>query len=453
MSEDAQYQVLLIGLEPKAQEFVEAACAGASFTRIHTGDEFMEQYEGWHDGMFNAIMCGSATEGMPALEVAQVLLNQCPESLKLYITVDTTNYEPRNLLKNGFTQCFALPMDSGVLRQMISERVLAGPKKPRSYRSVRIFDLEGGGELDFDTYVYLPLNKKYVRFTGAKQAIEGSKLEKLQSRQMTQVFVDHREMNKFYQFSAQRLRALGDESGTSSTEKQEKLKDAVRGLFNDIFDISVKSDFDQGREMIQQCESIISNYITKGASSSWYKKLMASVGESNDTYNHASNVSTFAALFAIGLGHAAPEDLAMAGLFHDLGMATLPDELQNKKESELTEEEKAIYYTHPEKSVNIIKNKRLILTEKVEKAILQHHEKFNGKGYPKQMPGFRLTDEAQILSFADQFDYLTRLEPGRPRLTPLQAFEEIKRSGSINPDILSQIRKLLDRETSISKTA
>jgi HD-GYP domain-containing protein (c-di-GMP phosphodiesterase class II) len=260
---------------------------------------------------------------------------------------------------------------------------------------------------------------------------------------MSQVFVDHKDMQKFYKYSATKLREIGDDDGMSTTEKQERLRENVRLLFTDIFDQSMKADFEQGREMIKQCQGIISNYITKGASGNWFKKLLASMGESPDGYNHASNVSTFAALFAIGIGHRAPEDLAMAGLFHDLGLTAIPGYLQNKLESEIMPEEKELYYLHPEKSVNIVKSKRIIIPADVERAILQHHEKWNGKGWPKQHSGARISEEAQLLSFADQFDYLTSMIEGKKRHTPAQAVEEIGNNGSINPELTGKIRMLI----------
>ncbi len=447
-AETVKIRVLTMGLDARATTAFEADCPGAEFVRITTGDDFMAQYEAWADDLFSAIICGSALEGMSSLEAAQVLLNQCPNTIKFYVTSDTANYEPRNLLKNGFSQCFIVPMDANSLKRAVNEKILSNAKKLRSYRSVRLLDLDAGSELGFDTFVFLPLNKKYVRYTGADQKIDGAKLEKLQAKQMSQVFVDHKDMAKFYQYSANRMHSLG-EGGASSTEKQEKLRDCVRGLFNDIFDVSLKADFDAGKEMLSQTEGIISNYITKGATSNWYKKLLAAVGESQDTYDHSSNVATFAALFAIGIGHPNPEDLAMAGMFHDVGIAALPPEIQEKSEADLNEAEKLIFFTHAEKSANAIKSKRLILSDKVEKAILQHHEKFNGKGFPKGLAGNRLSDETQILSFADQFDELTRVEEGKKRVLPLEAFETIKRSGSINPDILSKIKKLLEKQDSV----
>lgn len=452
MSEEASFQILLLGLEDQAMQLVESACKGAEFTRVGTAEEFEKSFEAWEDGMFNAIICGPAIQGMSSLEAAQVLLNQCPETLKFYLTQTTEGYEPKNLLKNGFTMTFAMAVDVPLFKKAMQEKVLSGVKKQRSFRSVKIFDLDGGENLDFETFVYLPLNKKYIRFTRANQAIEEVKLQKLQTKQMSQVYVDHRDMTKFYQYSAKRLRQLGVD-GASSTEKQEKLQSSVRSLFTDIFDTSIKADFDQGREMIKECEGIISNYITKGATSNWYQKLLSTIGESNDAYSHASNVSTFAALLAIGIGHKHPEDLAMAGLFHDLGMVELPMELQNKLESDLTDAEKPTYFSHVEKSINLVKNKRIIMSPGVEQAILQHHEKWSGKGWPKQLPNHRISEEAQILSFADQFDYLTRDEEGKERLTPLQALDAIRANGSINPDLIRRFRRLLDNDTAADKSA
>jgi HD-GYP domain-containing protein (c-di-GMP phosphodiesterase class II) len=452
MAESPSARIMLVALEPEVAALVEATCEGCHFDRIDSSADFVGQYEKWTDDSYHAFICGSKIADFSANEMAQVLLNQCPGTLKYFITSDASKYEPRLLVKNGFTSAYAYPMDAPLIKQSLRENILSRVGQ-RSFRTVRVLDLSAGDELDFETYIYLPLNNKYIRYTAANTAVDAKKLEKLQDHEMARLWVDHRDMNKFYQYSAMKLRALG-ESGLSSTERQEKLKDNVRMLFSDIFDQSVKADFDQGKEMIKQCESIISNYVTKGASSNWFQKLMNAIGEGGDTYNHASNVATFAALFGIGIGHPAPEDLAMAGLFHDLGMNQLPLEVQEKTLEQMTPEEQALYIAHPEKSLNMVKMKRIVIPERVEKAIMQHHEMWSGKGFPKQLPSVRISQDAQILSFADQFDYLTREREGAVRVTPLEALEKIRKTGSINPDLLSQIRRLLlkDKEAAAAKT-
>ncbi len=447
MSDVVSQRILLIGLDEKSHKLLEAEIAGAKFHSIMTRAEFESQYEEWQDGTFVAIFTGDAMTEIPKFELAQVLLNQCPGTAKFYVTYDVDKYEPRNLLKNGFSQAFCLPLDMATLKRVIREQILTIIKGQKSFRAVRIFDLSANSTLEFDTYVFLPLNRRYIKFSGANTSFDESRLEKLSQAQMNSVFVDSKDMPKFYQYSAKRLKDLTNDSGAvSSTERQEKLRECVHGLFTDIFDQSLKSDFAEGKQTIAQCEGIISNYITNGASSDWYTRLMATVGESVDTYNHSSNVATFAALFAIGVGHPHPEDLAMAGLFHDLGMGGLPADLLVKPEAEWSNEDREMYYSHPEKSLNMIKAKRIIVSPAVEKAILQHHEKFSGKGYPRGLSAGRISDEAQILSFADQFDYLTRLEEGKPRLGPVQALEEIKRNGSINPEFISKFKKILEKE-------
>ena len=452
MSDVQEVRILFVGVEPAVLDMIQPVCAGAILMQITTADEFGSQYEQWNDETFDAIVCGSAITDMAGIEMGQVLVNQCPETVKYYATTDQSKYEPRLLIKNGFSSAFAFPVDFPLFKKSIHEKVFAAARKERSFRTVRVLDLGGGDDLGFETFIYFPRNKKHIRYTSATGPIDKEKIEKLQERQMGQLYVDHRDMNKFYQYSAKKLRELGG-SGVSSTESQEKLRESVRTLFNDIFDQSVKADFDQGREVIKQCESIISNYITKGASGGWYKKLMGAIGESGDTYNHASNVSTFAALFAIGIGHKRPEDLAMAGLFHDIGLAYLPAELQSKSTDQLTDpKDIEAYYSHPERSVTMVKAKRIILPEAVEKAILQHHESYTGKGFPKQMAPNRISQDAQILSFADQFDYLTREEEGKTRLTPADAVEVIRKNGSIGPELFGQLRKLFDEKPEADAT-
>ena len=92
--------------------------------------------------------------------------------------------------------------------------------------------------------------------------------------------------------------------------------------------------------------------------------------------------------------------------------------------------------------MNILGNKRIVLVPEVRDAIQDHHERFDGKGYPANKPGFKLSDEAQILSFAVQFEELTRVITGQPRIFPENAFHQISKNGSINPELIIVIKPL-----------
>ena len=445
MSENLSFQILALGLGKKVEEFIESCfSSGGTLLKISQASQFENQFENWQDGDFAGIFCSSNIPELSGNELGQVLQNQCPKTNKYYITYDMTTYEPSVLLKNGFTNVFCLPQDKELLVRTIKEEILASISGQKSLRPIKILDLGANEKLDFGTYVFLPLNNRFIPFSKVDQPIDEGRLEKLNKHQVGSLFIEKDDLNKFYSYSANRLRDA-TKPGMGATERQAKLETHVRGLFNSIFDQSIKTDFAGGKEMVENCQNIISNFITKGTSNNWHHRLLASIGDLTDPYNHASRVSTLASLFAVGIDHPRPEDLAMAGMFHDLGMIDVPDTITNKPESEWTTVEREIYQGHPERTMFYLKQKRISLPAEVEKAILQHHEKITGRGYPKGLTD-RITIEAQILSYADQFDYLTRVVPGKRTLSTPEAHQEIVSTQSIGMEVLGKIGKLINTQ-------
>lgn len=432
-------RILFIGVEEHCLNIVKRILPGAEYIEINTSEQFGAQFESWTDGQFNLIVAGAILDSIPANEIAQTLSSQCANTLRVFVTVDAKYYAARDLLKNGFEFAFLFPVDQNQLKKLIKERLLS--KDQKVYRPIKIQDLKPGDSLPFELLVFLPLNRKHIKFSSANEVFTVEKIEKLKKHQMQMVYLDKVDMEKFYAYTASQLAA-----GGSETERQEKAKSTVRSLFSDIFDQSLKSEFDTGKEMIENCQGIISNFMTGGKSSNWFESLMNRIGEAEDVYDHASQVSTFAAMFGMGIGHSHPEDLAMAGLFHDIGLSQLPAELMDKTPYEIKPEEAEVYYTHPEKSVAILKNRRMVITPVVEKAILQHHESYTGKGFPKGLTAARIADEAQILRFADEFEYKMRVEPGKKRLSPLEAWEQIRQPNHINPDLMNKLKDLLSKK-------
>ncbi len=445
MSDPLNFQILALGLNKKLEEFIESCfISGGTLVKISTADEFFDKFEQWHDGDFAGIFCGSDIPELSGKELGQGLQNQCPNTHKFYVTNDLTDYQPSVLLKNGFTNVFCLPQDKELLIRSIKEEILTNISGKQSLRPIKIMDVGSDEKLDFGTFVFLPLNNRFVPFSKSNEKIDEERLKKLSKHQVGSLFIDKNDLNRFYTYSANRLRDA-TKPGMGATERQAKLETHVRGLFNSIFDQAIKTDFAGGKEMVENCQNIISNFITKGSSNDWHLRLLASIGDLTDPYNHASRVSTLAALFAVGLDHPNPEDLAMAGMFHDVGMIDIPDIILDKPENEWSPEDRAIYEGHPERTMYYLKQKRISLSTEVEKAILQHHEKASGKGYPRGMSE-RITVEAQILSYADQFDYLTRIEPGKKNLSPSEAHEAIAATQSIETELLEKLQKLVNGE-------
>ena len=147
------------------------------------------------------------------------------------------------------------------------------------------------------------------------------------------------------------------------------------------------------------------------------------------TYSHCVNVSLYSML--IGKWLKLPENeiklLLVAGILHDVGKSRVPAEILNKR-GPLTESEFDIIKKHPLYGFEIIKDIPDI-DERVKDAVLMHHEKENGTGYPYGVKGENISYFAKIISIADAFDAITSERVYMRRLTPFDTFREFEKMG------------------------
>jgi len=394
------------------------------------------------------IITGTPKDDLKPNELAQSLRMHYQDAPLYLCSLSRLGFERKACIKNGFTDAFLMPMDTELFRTTLSEALAKiGQSEQQVFKSVKIIDVGADTVLDFDTSLFLPANKRYVKLSRAGDALDPERLEKIKKNKFNNVYVPATQMGKFYQYSAKRLRELGNET-LSVTEKKEKLAIAVRDLISGMF-TDQNASFETGQAVMKDCNEIVKTYILQGADSEWYARIQSVLGERGNSYAHAGNASTLAALFSMGLGVGKPDDLALAGLLHDIGIAELPSEIQARAPEDMTPEQFELYKKHPEYSVQLIKARKIIVPEIVTKTILQHHELYNGTGYPNGLFGDRICKEAQVLALADRFDYLTQLKPGRPLLTPLEAVEKLREEQlsdpskiHYNPELLKKLLKL-----------
>ncbi len=141
------------------------------------------------------------------------------------------------------------------------------------------------------------------------------------------------------------------------------------------------------------------------------------------TYKHSVDVATLSMVIGKKLGMTARElhELGAAGLLHDLGKIRIPDSILNKP-SRLTPEEFEIIKKHPLYGFEMIKdNPDIPIASAV--AVLQHHEKLNGTGYPYGISQSDIFPYSRILGVADVYDALATSRPYKNAKTPRECVE------------------------------
>lgn len=147
------------------------------------------------------------------------------------------------------------------------------------------------------------------------------------------------------------------------------------------------------------------------------------------TYSHLVNVSVYAMLIGkwMGFNEKQLKDVVIAGLLHDVGKSQIPLEILNKKGA-LTNSEFDIMKRHTIYGYEIIKNYNEINMD-VKRAVIMHHEKEDGSGYPFGIKGNQKNLYSKIITVADIFDAITSERVYRGRQTPFIAFKEIENIG------------------------
>jgi putative nucleotidyltransferase with HDIG domain len=141
---------------------------------------------------------------------------------------------------------------------------------------------------------------------------------------------------------------------------------------------------------------------------------------------HAAAVARFAKDMAEAVGMT-PEEAELAhtaGLLHDIGRFALSDRVAERGRA-LTEEDWAAIQRHPELGADMLKD--LGMYGPVAEIILAHHERVDGRGYPRGLSAEEIPEIAKIISVAEVYDTLTASDTYRTQMSSFEALRELRR--------------------------
>lgn len=209
------------------------------------------------------------------------------------------------------------------------------------------------------------------------------------------------------------------------------------------------------KKILKFYAQIISNFYTQKIFHDKETKMyddivtaLVSAIEVKDKYTegHAQRVREYSCAIAqeLQLSKAQVSDISTAALLHDIGKIGIPTEILNKP-GKLTEDEYAIIKLHPIYTKTILEKISDFFT--IANFAYNHHENYDGTGYPQGLKSYEIPFESQIIQVADAYDAMTSERAYRKALSAQEALEIINKEmgKQFNPEIAKVAIELFSR--------
>src|SRR5271157_911550 len=157
---------------------------------------------------------------------------------------------------------------------------------------------------------------------------------------------------------------------------------------------------------------------------------LANAVDARDPYtrHHSQTVSQLASQIAreMGLSQAQIEEVRLGGILHDIGKIGVPDQFL-KEGSRLTAEEYEKVKSHTVLGAKILEPLKVKAIEGIRDIVRNHHERFDGTGYPDGLKGAKIPLVARIITVADSYDPMVTGRMYKPERSVREAIEELHR--------------------------
>lgn len=212
-------------------------------------------------------------------------------------------------------------------------------------------------------------------------------------------------------------------------ETKRRTMDATRNFLDHVARGETGPEDNVGKTILAVMEKLLSD-------NNILVKLAGIRAVDNYLYSHSVNTAVMAMLIAMKLDHEEKTllEIGKSALMADVGMMLIPSSTFEHKGA-LTDEQRQIVEKHVEHSKQILSEIPDIIEEVVE-AVFQHHERVDGKGYPKGLEGDDILPQAKIIAIADVFAAIREPRVYREKSGPVRALKAITRNRGFDPEIM-----------------
>lgn len=233
----------------------------------------------------------------------------------------------------------------------------------------------------------------------------------------------------------------------TSEEKAEVLSALSQDLLRSLNQITTRGE-DARSKGLQRCREIADEILNVAAqNSNIYDEILA-LRSSQEDIEHSIIVGTISVMFGLAIGMVDENilaDLTIAAIFHDIGLVKVAPGIIAKPERTWSAAERQEYERHVQASLDTLKESSSEFHPRVFRLIKEHHENYDGSGFPAGLKGVQIDELSQLLHLANLFDRLCTGKQMEKDLSPAEAFDYIYET-SQKPDSVQEVQpELVER--------
>lgn len=267
---------------------------------------------------------------------------------------------------------------------------------------------------------YVNGTARYVLFCHGDEIFGNDRKEELVEQSIKKLFICEKDFKRYFKYQENNLKNVLTDKNKSSREKSRVVYHVAKHLATDL--LSDPRSGNNLRRATRWVDNTI-NYILNDKNA--FLTLVKVTSHDYYTYTHSVNLAVLGLLFGKYLS-LATYDLNCLGvgmLLHDIGKIEIPLEILNKP-GKLTEDEFEEVKKHPKIGLRLLHDRKI--EENCLRIIIQHHENYDGSGYPNRIGAKDIHLFGKISRLIDVYDAMTTNRPYAKAIRPFAALMEMR---------------------------
>jgi HD-GYP domain-containing protein (c-di-GMP phosphodiesterase class II) len=258
---------------------------------------------------------------------------------------------------------------------------------------------------------------QFVLFVSADPKHQDKARRLIEEKEGTEEFyIKEEDLSKYFGQATAGLRNMISDPALPLEEKTKKIYDVSKEIMQDFFEFNASPKILNSSEQVLE---IMDDCLTEADAD--FHAIFEVTANDYYTYTHSVNVGLYCLAYGVKTKMSSNDvrNLGLAGMLHDVGKSRIDPGILNK-DGRLTDEEFEIIKEHSPIGHKMLKEMQCYPSCVIDVA-RQHHEKYDGKGYPDGLAGEEISHFARICKIMDVYDALTTRRSYKKALSPFDA--------------------------------